>query len=146
MRGAILIDMNISILAIVVATIVQFIIGAIWYTPLFGKLWGRIHGFDHLTPEEQNKLQKGMVPLLLTQFIMTFVTTAVLAFLKTGLPAQWSVYGLAVFSWMGFVLPTQVAAVIFGGTEPKWFVKKIAVMAGGSLVCLLVAAYILASF
>ena len=135
--------MNISILAIIVATVVQFIIGAVWYTPLFGKLWGKIHGFDHLTPEEQKKLQKGMAPLLVTQLIMTLITTVVLAFLKTGLPPYWSVYGLAFFSWLGFVLPTQVAAVIFGHTEPKWFLKKIAVMAGGSLVCLLAAAYVL---
>jgi Protein of unknown function (DUF1761) len=135
--------MNINILAIIVATVVQFIIGAIWYTPIFGKLWGKIHGFDQLSPEEQKKLQKGMAPLLVTQFIFTFVTTVVLAFLKTGLPPYWSVYGLAGFSWMGFVLPTQVAAVIFGHTEPKWFVKKIAVMAGGSLLCLMAAAHIL---
>ncbi len=33
--------------------------------------------------------------------------------------------------------------VIFGGTESKWIVKKIAVMAGASLVCLEVAAAVL---
>lgn len=36
--------MNLNYLAIVVATLVQFAIGAIWYMPLFGDLWRRIHG------------------------------------------------------------------------------------------------------
>ena len=135
--------MNINILAIIVATVVQFFIGAIWYTPIFGKLWGRIHGFDHLTPEVQKEMQKGMWKLLVPQFIFTFITTFVFALLKSGFPAEWNIYGLAVFFWLGFVVPTQVAAVLFGGTDPKWVVTKIAVMAGGSLLCLLAAAHVL---
>jgi p-aminobenzoyl-glutamate transporter AbgT len=135
--------MNINILAIIVATVVQFIIGAIWYTPLFGKVWGKIHGFDKHSSDVQKEMQKGMWKLLAAQFVITFVTTVVLAFLKTGLPPYWSVYGLAFFSWLGFVVPTQVAAVLFGGTEPQWVVKKILIMAGGSLLCLEAAAYIL---
>jgi Protein of unknown function (DUF1761) len=135
--------MNISILAIVVATVAQFIIGGIWYMPVFGQLWGKMHGFDKHTPEVQKEMQKGMWKLLIVQLIGTFVTTIVLAFLKTGLPPYWSVYGLAFFSWLGFVVPTQVAAVLFGGTEPQWVVKKVLIMAGGSLLCLEAAAYIL---
>jgi Protein of unknown function (DUF1761) len=135
--------MNINILAIIIATVVQFIIGAIWYMPVFGKLWGKMHGMENCSPEELKVMQKGMGKLLVVQFIFTGLTTVVLAFLQTGLPPYWSVYGLAVFSWLGFVVPAQVAAVIFGGTEPKWVVKKILIMAGGSLLCLLAAARVL---
>ena len=135
--------MNINILAIIVATVAQFFIGAIWYTPIFGKLWGRIHGFDHLTPEAQKEMQKGMWKLLVPQFIFTFITTFVFALLKSGFPPEWNIYGLAGFFWLGFVVPTQVAAVLFGGTDPKWVVTKILIMAGGSLFCLEAAAHIL---
>ncbi len=123
-------------LAILVATVVQFIIGAIWYMPLFGKLWGDIHGFDQHSPEAQAAMRKGMPPLLATQFVMTFITTFVFDLLLNGFPYDWNIFGLAAFYWLGFVMPTQVAGVIFGGTRPGWILKKIAVMAGGSLVCL----------
>jgi hypothetical protein len=52
------------------------------------------------------------------------------------MPDDWNRFGLAGFYWLGFVVPTQIGAVIFGGTEPKWIVKKILVMAFGSLACL----------
>ena len=50
---------------------------------------------------------------------------------------------MAGFFWIGFIVPTQVSAVIFGGTEKKWIVKKIAVQAGVALLCLEAAAAII---
>ncbi len=127
--------MYINYLAVLVATVVQFIIGAVWYMPLFGKLWGDIHGFDQNSPEAQEAMKKGMPPLLITQFVMTLITSLVFALLLNGFPADWNIYGLAFFYWLGFVFPTQVAGVIFGGTRPGWILKKIAVMGGASLLC-----------
>lgn len=134
--------MDINFLAVALATIAQFAFGAVWYMPIFGSLWGKIHGFDKLSKVEQKDAQKSMMPLLLVQLIGTLVTTLVLAKLIVLLP-DYSVFILAVMVWLGFVVPTQVAAVIFGGTAPKWIVTKIAIMAGGSLACLLIAAAIL---
>ena len=135
--------MHINFIAVIVATILQFICGAIWYTAFFGKLWGRIHGFDKLPEEVQKKMMKEMGPFYAAQFAVTLITTFVFALLLGGLPPEWNIYGLAGFFWLGFVVPTQVSAVIFGGTEPKWMVTKIAVMAGASLICLEVAAAVL---
>ena len=135
--------MYINFAAVIVATILQFIAGAIWYMPLFGKLWGKIHGFELLTEEDKKKAQKDMMPYLAVQFAGTFVTTSVLALFVMGLPAEWNVFGEAAFLWIGFVVPTQVSAVIFGGTPKEWMLKKIGVMAGASFVCLLIAATII---
>jgi hypothetical protein len=55
---------------------------------------------------------------------------------------DWSPYAVAALLWLGFVVPTQVSAVIFGRTDSKWIVKKVAVQAGASLACLEVAAAI----
>ena len=49
--------MNVNYLAVVLATIAQFVAGAIWYMPLFGELWGKIHGFDKFSIEEQKEMQ-----------------------------------------------------------------------------------------
>jgi hypothetical protein len=128
--------------AILAATVLQFICGAIWYSFLFGKLWGKIHGFDKLPKEVQQKMMKGMGPFYAVQALMTLITTFVLAIFLTYMP-DWNPYAMAGFFWLGFVVPTQVSAVIFGGTESKWIVKKILVQAGASLVCLEIAAVIL---
>lgn len=135
--------MTINYLAIVIASVVQFIIGAVWYMPLFGKLWGKIHGFETYSPEVQKEMQKKMFPLLIVQFAVTVVTTVVLAIFITYLPMNWNVYALAGFFWIGFVVPTQIGAVIFGGTKPEWIVTKTMIMAGGSLLCLEAAAGII---
>lgn len=138
--------MEINILAIIIATVVQFVIGAIWYGALFGTLWGKIHGFDTLSKDVQEKMAKAMGPFYAIQIIMTFITTIVLAIFISYIPGNWNIFALAFFFWIGFVVPTQVSAVIFGGTESKWIFKKIAVQAGASFLCLETAAIILRYF
>lgn len=134
--------MEINYLAVALAAIAQFIIGAVWYMRIFGKTWGKIHGFEAQSPETQAAMQKRMWPLLAVQFIATVVTTIVLAIFIAYVP-DWNVYALAGFFWIGFVVPTQVAAVLFGGTKPEWVVTKVLIMGGASILCLEAAAVIL---
>src|SRR5437667_8731900 len=134
--------MHINYLAIIIAAVAQFIIGAIWYMPLFGNLWGKIHGMEKVSKEDRQKMMKSMGPFLALQFLVTLVTTFVLAIFITYQPT-WNAYAMAAFFWVGFVVPTQVSGVIFGGTNPKWIVAKILVQAGASFLCLEVAAAII---
>ncbi len=135
--------MDLNYLAIIVASLLQFVFGAIWYTPVFGKMWGKIHGFEKYSQAEQQKMMKSMGPILGIQFLTTIVTTFVFALLLQGFPTTWNVYGLAGFFWLGFIVPTQISAVLFGGTEPQWIVKKILIMAGAALGCMMIAAAVL---
>lgn len=135
--------MQLNYLAIVVAAALQFVFGAIWYSLLFGKLWGKMHGFDKLPKAVQETMMKSMGPMYLVQFLVTVLMTFVLALFLEALPQSWNAYGMAGFFWLGFVLPTQVSSVIFGGTPSKWIVSKIAVQSGSSLVCLEIAAAVL---
>lgn len=132
--------MELDYLAIGVATVLQIICGWVWYMPLFGKTWGAMHGYDQLSEEEQDAAQKEMWPYLGFQFLGTLMTTFVLALFAAELPSEWNTYGIAGFFWLGFIVPTQVSAVMFGGTPKQWMVKKTAIMAGGSLACLMIAA------
>ena len=134
--------MNVNYLAVVLATTAQFAVGAIWYMPLFGELWGKIHGFDKFSKEEQKEMQAKMGPYYAAQIFVTFLTALVLAKLLVVLP-DYSPYALGLMCWVGFLLPANVSSVIFGGTEPKWMAKKMAVMAGGSLICTVVAVAVL---
>lgn len=135
-------EISIHFGAVLVAAVAQFIVGAIWYMPLFGRLWGKIHGFDEYDEATQKVMQKQMLPLLALQFVLGFLTAYVLAHLIT-LVDSTSYYKFAFLIWLGFMMPVQVAAVIFGGTKPRWIVTKSAIMAGGSLACVMVAAWIL---
>jgi hypothetical protein len=137
--------MEINIWAVIVATIVQFIIGMVWYTPIFGKVWGEIHGFDKLSKEKQKEMEKEMGPWYGVQLAMTVITTIVFAKTLTMLPDN-SPYALAAMLWLGFMLPAQVSSILFGGTEPKNIVKKSLIMVGGSLACLLGAAVVFSLF
>lgn len=134
--------MSINYLSIVLATAAQFVVGAIWYMPLFGKLWGQIHGFDKLGEKEQKEMQAKMAPYYIVQILVTFLTAFILAKLLVMLP-DYSPYALGLMCWVGFLLPANISSVIFGGTETKWMAKKAAVMAGGSLACTIVAVAVL---
>lgn len=126
------------------ASIAQFIVGAIWYTPLFGKLWGKIHGFDKLDAKTQQAMMRKMGPLFAGQFAVTVLTSVVMVAMQMLLPTI-SLTLLVTLIWLGFVVPAQVGGVLFGGTKPQWMFAKMLVQAGGSLACLLVGAWIINS-
>lgn len=138
--------MNINYVAVLVAAVAQFIFSAIWYMPIFGNMWGKIHGFDKVSPEEQKAMTKKMMPLLVAQFVVTVVTSVVFAILLDHVSSDWSIYCFALAYWLGFIVPTQIAAVLFGGTNPKWFIHKILIMGFGSLGCMMILAYVLQAF
>lgn len=127
--------MEINYIAILVATVAQFIVGMIWYMPLFGKAWGEIHGMQNVTPEVQKEMMKKMTPMLVVQFLLTLVTSAVYGLFVASLPQDWNTFGLAGFYWLGFVVPSQIPLIMFGGTDGKWLMKKILIAIGGSLAC-----------
>lgn len=137
--------MDVNVAAILLASLAQFVFGAVWYTPVFGAVWGKIHGFDKVSAAEQKKMMKQMGPLLGMQFLTTIVTTVVLSVLLDGTASTWGAYMFAGLCWLGFIVPTQVGAVLFGGTEPKWIVTKILIMAGAAFGCMMIAAAILSA-
>ncbi len=137
--------MEVNYVAVFVASVLQFVFGAVWYTPIFGKVWGKMHGFDKLSAEVQKEMMKKMGPPLVLQFVITVVTTYVLALLLSETTSPWSAYSFAGLIWIGFIVPTHISAVVFGGTEPRWVLTKVLIMSGASLGCMMIAAAVLSS-
>ena len=138
-------DVSINLWAVLAATATQFIAAGIWYTPIFGKKWGEIHDFDKLDKKTQARMQQQMLPLMLAQFVVGAVSAVVLAHFIAALPSvEW--WKLAFWLWLGFVLPTQFGAVVFGGTEPRWVRTKLAIMAGGGLLTIMLGAWVISLF
>ncbi len=139
--------METNYMLIVVASLAQFILGALWYSPLmFGKWWMEIMEATNLPVEQVKRMQKEMAPFYGVQFLLTIIFTFVLAmfvyYLKMA-NVGFHAYGVAGWIWIGFVFPTQIAGVVWANTKKKFWVKQIFVMAGYQLVGLMLAAFIL---
>ncbi|MBL8121388.1 DUF1761 domain-containing protein [Candidatus Saccharibacteria bacterium] len=135
--------------AIIIATVVQFIVGAIWYMFIFAKQWGEMFDFDKLSKKEQKEMQAKMGPYYGLQMVVTLLTSYIFAqfvVMANTSVINLSLYKLAFFVWLGFVVPTQVSAIIFGGVDPKWIPRRLMIMAGGSLACLMAAAFVFKNF
>jgi hypothetical protein len=136
---------DVNVLAVVFASVAMFVAGAIWYMPIFGNLWGKIHDFSIKSKKEQQEAQKQMMPMLALQFLTNIIMAYALAIFIDKMSGT-SPYVIAFWSWLGFALTVQISAVVFGGTKPEWISKKIAVMAGEALIRLMLAALIINAF
>jgi hypothetical protein len=137
--------MEVNIVAVLAATAVMFAIGAFWYMVPFAAVWGKIHDFDKLSKKEQADMQAKMGPWYGVQLVVTFVSAYVLALLMGLLPEQ-SPYTIAFWLWLGFVVPTEASAMIFGGSKPEYVWHKIGISVSESLLHLLAAAWIISLF
>lgn len=137
--------MDISFVAVIVATVAMFAVGALWFTIFFGNLWGKIHGFDKLSKKKQEEMAKQMGPWYGLQLVVTFVSALVLAVLMNLMPDT-SPYLIALLVWVGFALPSDVSAQIFGGAPSGYVWHKIVIAGAELLLRLMVAAFVLSLF
>ncbi len=101
--------MEISWIAVIVAAVVKFAIGAVWYTALFGKPWRKLQG----VPEGAD--MSGLVPAMVAGFVADLVMAYVLArfvvhYAPTSL-GEGVVVG--VMAWIGFVATVTVGQVFY---------------------------------
>jgi len=102
----------VNFLAVLVGAVINMVLGALWYGPLFGNLWLKLIG--------KNKQEiKGSPWLYLFSFIAAFVAAvvlalAVLAFSSAGFFGGMLAGGVV---WLGFVATTSFTFSIFEGPK-----------------------------
>ncbi len=99
---------------ILVASVVAFIISALWYSPiLFGKEWMALSKISAADVEASKA--KGMWKLYLIQFIVTLVTFSVLGFIITAAGPMSASDGafLGFLAWLGFVATTAIGGMLW---------------------------------
>ena len=101
-------------LALVVATAVAFVLGHIWYGPLFGKIWVQ----EKFGGKMEKPSQQKMIVLLGTTVILTFVIVAGLSRL-TPLATPLMALGGALVIYFFFVLPVLIIQAMYGGNSVK---------------------------
>ena len=102
-----------QILPVVVAAIVAFLIGALWYSPaLFAKAWVRAHGH---TPETLAAMQAGAARAYGISFACFLLMAAVLAIFLTHLGVMGWMYGLhwGAMAWLGIAAPIGITANVY---------------------------------
>ena len=137
-------ELKVNIIAILVAVVVNFVLGFIWYTPLFGKLWGKEMGYDPTVKPQKSDMFKGMAFMVIGNFLFAWVfahNIAAWGFVPgiTAMGPLSNAITSAIFTWLGFYLPGQLGATVW--EKNSW--KLFAINTGYSLASLLVVALIL---
>lgn len=115
-------EITVNYIAVLASAIVSMIIGFVWYSPMvLGKPWMKLKGYSESTLKAE---QKKMGPLyglsFLVAIVMAYVLFHVMALSKNFYDYSPIQTGLtsAFWSWLGFVMPVQITATIFG--DKKW--------------------------
>ena len=137
-------ELPINYLAILVAVVANFILGFLWYTPLFGKAWAKEMGFDTSVKPSGGEMAKGMVFMVVGNFLMAYVfahNMVAWSFVPgmDQMPKVGSVLNSAIFTWLGFYLPVDIGIVTW--EKKSW--KLFGINTGYHLAMLLVAATVL---
>lgn len=141
-------NIHIHILAIIVAVVANFVLGFLWYTPLFGKIWAKEMGFNRDTEKPQTAVMvRGMLFMLIGNFLMAWVfahNIAVWNPVTWGLPPSEmspaaNAWMAAIFTWLGFFVPSDLNTVAW--ERKSW--KLFFINTGYHLAALLLVAFIL---
>jgi len=108
-------------LAIVVAALSGFAIGAVWYGPLFGKTWMRLSGVSEEDVKNTNFLKVYGMTFAMS-FIAAYVLAHVLWAFSIALPdvsgVMAGVQG-GFWTWLGFILTVMFTNALFSRTSMK---------------------------
>lgn len=98
--------------AILIAAVVTFIIGALWYTVLFGKVWMRLHGYADNTAEQMAQMQRHARQAYVVSFLAYLAMAAALSLLADYviLVSAAQAIKLALLVFVGFVGPVGLIA------------------------------------
>lgn len=129
-------------LSVFVTTVVAFVIGALWYSPLlFGDAWKKLLKIK-VSKKEMEAAMKGMWKVLIGGFFVTLILVFMLDlfmnFLNVVTLSQGVLLGFLI--WLGFLATTMFNIVLY---EKKPF-KLYLINAGHYLAVLLISGGILA--
>ncbi len=134
--------MSINFLAIILASIISFGLGSVWFSKLFGKAWVKIHHADKKSPEEIKMSMKGMWKFFLAEFILTFVINFFLYLVVIQSTSLKFAFTTVILVWVGFILTTTTSSVLWGNDDKKYMVKKIIISSSYRLLAMLISTWI----
>jgi hypothetical protein len=120
-------NISINMMAILIAVVSNFVLGALWYMPLFGKAWAKEMKMDLSGPKPPaSAMVKGMVIMVIGNFLMAYVFAHNMAAWnpvtwsqpESTMPAMQTAGMAAFFTWLGFFLPQDLGRIAW--ENPSW--------------------------
>lgn len=132
--------MSFFLIALIAAVVAQGL-GMLWFTPIFGRQWMTAHNMKMPTdPEAKKAAQKSMMWQMIVNFVVNYMTAAVL-FLFLGIFGAFS-FGSALpiagVLFLGFVLPYTIGGALWHGFSGKNQALMSAISIGYQIVLFLV--------
>lgn len=138
--------MEINFIVIGIATILQIIIGALWFGVIFQKPWMKLNRVDRLSKEEIEKSQKENAFAYPLSFLINLVQTFVLALIIKYTP-DFSGVLLGLCLWLGFNLPAQATVYLWDSHKTKFEKMNLFLIATSyQLVIFMMSGYLLSNF
>lgn len=139
-------EVQVNFLAVLISGVASMALGFLWYGPMvLGKQWMKEKGF---TADSMKKAQKEMGKWYGVSFILSLITAYTLSHVMT-LSMNFFHYDkmstgmmTAFWMWLGFVMPVQLTATIFG--NKNW--KLLGMDTGYQLVSMLAMGLVIALF
>ena len=127
--------MHVNVVAVLVTTLVVFVLGWLWYSPLlFFNPWMRLRGLDPAAAMAGAKMPVGKLVIEFARcFILVYVVTRI-ATLHSDLSLLGSIH-IGLFLWLGFPVILLTGSVIWDNVPWKvaaihagdWFVKLLVI-------------------
>jgi hypothetical protein len=122
-------NIEINYVAILVAVVANFMLGFLWYTPLFGKAWAKEMHMDMTQKPPSSVMVKGMIIMVIGNFLMAYVFAHNIAVWN---PVTWgqapsemspiaNAFSAAFFTWIGFFVPSDLSGIAWENKSWKLF-------------------------
>lgn len=137
-------EFKINMMAVGIAVIANFILGFLWYTPIFGKAWAKEMGFSPDMQVPKSEMIKGLLFMVIGNFLFAWVYAhnmeawTFVPDMDKMSPAM-TAFNSALFTWLGFYLPGQLGDTVW--SKHSW--KLFAINTSYSFASLLLASFIL---
>ncbi len=108
--------------AIIISAIISFVLGALWFSLLFGKSWTKLMGYS--AKDIENAKKKGMTKSYLIGLIGQLILSYVLANFIIYADAKTIIEGIQIgaFIWLGFVATISLGMILWDNKPIKLYI------------------------
>ena len=112
---------DVNVLAVGLATVLAFALGALWYSPLLlGRQWVAAHGFSEAKFKE---MQSGAAPAYVVSLVCWFAMALALALVGPHFgEGVGAMLHMGLMLWLGFAATTGITTTLFSGRSIRAWV------------------------
>jgi Protein of unknown function (DUF1761) len=131
--------MGINYVAVLMAALSGFAVGAVWYGPLFGRHWKMAAG-----PLNEGPPRFNVPGIYALTFVLSLLAAIILALVINQVHASGVLAGARIgfLLWLGFILTVRITEAMFNGTN----MRLVMIDSGYRLVWTVVMGVILAAW